>query len=94
VLHALNARTNHVHVVVSADRSPERVMNALKSWSTRRMVETGCLPSGIKPWTRHGSTRYLWKDSDLRDACRYVLEGQGVDLPEAPSSMISSEPRP
>jgi hypothetical protein len=30
-LHALNVRTNHVHVVVHAPQEPERVMEALKA---------------------------------------------------------------
>ena len=32
-IHAVNVRSNHVHVAVSADRSVERIMNDLKSWS-------------------------------------------------------------
>src|SRR5262245_32581529 len=39
VLHALNARTNHVHVVVTADIPPEAVMNQLKAWCSRRLTE-------------------------------------------------------
>ncbi|MFH0980204.1 MAG: transposase [Planctomycetota bacterium] len=80
-LHALNVRTNHVHVVVSADQTPERVMNAFKSWATRRMVEAGVLPAGQKAWARHGSTGYLWKPDQVEAACAYVVEGQGADLP-------------
>lgn len=75
-----NVRTNHVHVVASAPETPERVMNTLKSWSTRRMVEAGVLPPGTKAWVRHGSTRYLWKPDQLEAACHYVCEGQGTDL--------------
>lgn len=33
-------------------------------------------------WSRHGSTRYLWKDESLEAACRYVREGQGGELPK------------
>ena len=79
-LHAVNVRTNHVHVVVSAPESPERVMNVLKSWTTRALVAAKLVKSGFKMWTRHGSTRYLWKARDVRTACQYVCEGQGVDL--------------
>jgi len=40
-LHALNVRTNHVHIVVSAsDSTPESVMNTCKAWATRRLRET------------------------------------------------------
>ena len=79
-LHTANVRTNHVHIVVSAPESPERVMNVLKSWTTRSLVAAKLVKRGTKMWTRHGSTRYLWKERDVRTACRYVCEGQGVDL--------------
>ncbi|RME40720.1 MAG: hypothetical protein D6788_02755, partial [Planctomycetota bacterium] len=82
-LHARNVRTNHVHVVVSADVPPERVMNDFKSYATRRMVERGVLQPSQKAWTRHGSTRYLWTEDAVAAACRYVAEAQGPDLPWA-----------
>jgi len=79
-IHALAVRTNHVHVVVSAPQVPEQVMNAFKSWATRRLVEAGLLPAGVRAWVRHGSTRYLWKSAELRAACDYVELGQGPEL--------------
>ena len=79
-LHALNVRTNHVHVVVSARLTPEQVMTSLKAWSTRRLREAGLVDEAVKPWSRHGSTRYLWRDDEIEAACGYVLEGQGGDL--------------
>jgi hypothetical protein len=51
------------------------------------MVEAGGFPSGRKAWTRHGSTRYLWKPDDLVKAIEYVSEGQGPDLPTLPGSL-------
>ncbi|MCH7721036.1 MAG: transposase, partial [Planctomycetes bacterium] len=78
---ALNVRSNHVHVVVSADATPERVMNDFKSYSTRRMVEAGVFPDSTKAWTRHGSTRYLWTERAAMAAGQYVAEAQGPDLP-------------
>ena len=79
-LHALNVRTNHVHIVVSLPDAPERAMNTFKSWATRQMIDGGHLPSGTKAWSRHGSTRYLWDEDQLETACLYVTEGQGADL--------------
>lgn len=79
-LWALNVRSNHVHVVVSAPVQPERVMNAFKSWATRRLREAGLASETARLWTRHGSTRYLWKEEDIAAAVQYVLEGQGPDL--------------
>lgn len=78
-VHALAVRSNHVHVLVSAPDRPEPVMNAFKSWSTRRLVEAGLLPPQAPAWVRHGSTVYLWKPLELRAACKYVAYGQGAD---------------
>ena len=39
VLLALNARTNHIHTVVSANSKPEPVLNAFKANATREMRE-------------------------------------------------------
>lgn len=82
-LHAINVRTTHVHVVVSAaEDPPEKVMNSFKAWGTRRMVESGAAVQGIKVWSRHGSTRWLLQtDMSFDRAVKYVLEEQGPDLP-------------
>jgi REP element-mobilizing transposase RayT len=80
-LHALNVRTNHVHLVVTASSStPEQVLTTLKAWSTRRLRETGQVNTNAKLWARHGSTRYLWTVDDVDTACIYVIESQGADL--------------
>jgi REP element-mobilizing transposase RayT len=39
-LHAVNCRSNHVHVVVTANVDPNTVRNQLKAWSTRRLKQT------------------------------------------------------
>src|SRR5436305_385128 len=38
-LHAVNCRTNHIHVAVTADRDPDTVCAQLKAWCTRRLKE-------------------------------------------------------
>jgi hypothetical protein len=77
LLRAVHARTNHVHAVIWAQHAPERVMNDLKAWATRRLVEAGLRPQGSRIWVRHGSTRYLWSQEAADAACAYVLDGQG-----------------
>lgn len=79
-LYALNVRTNHVHVVVAGNSTPEKMMNDFKAWATRRLREADLVSSTAKVWSRHGSTRWLWNDQAVEAACRYVLEGQGPDL--------------
>ena len=81
-LHALNVRTNHVHVVVAAEQPIERVLSDFKRYATRRMVERGLIEAGRRPWADHGSTRYVWDVAQLARVCAYVAEGQGVDLRE------------
>jgi REP element-mobilizing transposase RayT len=66
--------SNHVHVVVEATDAPEKIMNDLKSYASRRLNETRIQQ---KRWSRHGSTRRLWKDDDVRSAVRYVIDEQG-----------------
>lgn len=65
----------HIHVVICAGEPPEKVMNSMKAICTRRLKEAG-LAGERKVWARHGSTRYLWKEKDARDACIYVQEMQ------------------
>jgi REP element-mobilizing transposase RayT len=78
-LHAVNVRSNHVHVVVSAPQRPEDVMLAFKAWSTRQLRRLGLRDEQTRVWSRHGSTRYIWKPGQLAEACRYVVESQGED---------------
>jgi len=76
-LGALNVRTNHVHCVVNEpDTKPEQTMARLKSWSTRALRAHDASKFTGKVWTRHGSTRHLWKQEHVDAAIRYVLEGQ------------------
>jgi len=63
---ALNVRTNHVHVVVTAEIEPEKVMGQLKAWSCRRLRERA--GADRKVWARHGSTRWIKTDASFRRA--------------------------
>jgi len=75
-LYAVNVRTNHVHVVVAASVKPEHVMNSFKSYATRKLRDVSLLDTKLKPWSRHGSTRYLWAQDQLSDdRVRDVLPG-------------------
>ena len=79
---AVNVRTNHVHVVVSApDWAPERVLTVLKAFATRSLREEELIPADARVWARHGSTRYLWSEEDVLAAAQYVLEGQDMAKP-------------
>jgi REP element-mobilizing transposase RayT len=81
-LRALNVRTNHVHVVVSAACAPESVISALKANATRQMREADCWPYAYSPWAKGGSKRYLWNEASVLRAVAYVVDAQGDPLPE------------
>ena len=79
-LHAAHVRTTHVHAVVEGDSRPEAMMNAFKSYASRALNSIG-LDGGSKTrWARHGSTRWLWNQDDLRAAVDYVSTGQGEQM--------------
>ncbi|HEX8686950.1 MAG TPA: transposase [Pyrinomonadaceae bacterium] len=80
-LDAVSARSNHVHAVVAAACKPEVIMNAFKSYATRRLRACGLVSPDAKLWARHGSTRYLWKTQNVEEAIGYVLYGQGDGPP-------------
>lgn len=79
-LWAAHIRTNHVHVVVEAEVRPEMIMNAFKSYASRRLNRSGEDEPNRKRWACHGSTRWLWKDEDVQETIRYVVAGQGEPM--------------
>jgi REP element-mobilizing transposase RayT len=81
LLLAFNIRTNHVHTVVSAGVKPEPILQAFQAYATRALRREKLLPIDVKPWSRHGSTPYLWKERHVERAIEYVLYGQGDELP-------------
>ncbi|MBP7867322.1 MAG: transposase [Acidobacteria bacterium] len=79
-LAAAHVRSNHVHVVLSAPKHPDRVMNDLKAYASRHLNEMRIDPEGRKRWARHGSTRWLWTDEQVDEAISYTLEEQGEPM--------------
>jgi REP element-mobilizing transposase RayT len=77
VLLAAHVRTNHVHAVVDGEAKPERILNDFTAYATRALPGA---EADRKRWARHGSTRWLWKESEVRAAIRYVVEGQGTPM--------------
>ena len=81
-LHGVNARTNHVHTVVSIGLiKPERALTAFKANATRQMRQDGFWRPQYSPWAEKGSKRYLWNERSVARAIDYVLYGQGDELP-------------
>jgi REP element-mobilizing transposase RayT len=77
---AAHVRSNHVHVILEAEVSPEKVMNDFKAYASRALNRLEGEEGGRRRWARHRSTRWLWKDEDVREAIRYVVEEQGKPM--------------
>jgi REP element-mobilizing transposase RayT len=78
-IHALNVRSNHVHVVIDCRTregcpAPERVLRELKAWGTRRLKAAGLVRK--RCWTDHGSTRWINNEPELIGAIDYVTRLQ------------------
>ena len=74
-LHAVSARSNHVHVVVTArGYSPDTVMRQFKAWCTRKLRDAGVPRKNV--WTESGSRRWINRESDLHTAIDYVVNAQ------------------
>ncbi len=90
-LHAVNCRSNHAHVVVTADQAPKIVRNQLKAWCTRRLKELEAGRHDIQRpeykgiairgnwWAERGSQRFINDSESLEAAILYVRDGQ--DMP-------------
>jgi len=81
ILHAINCRTQHVHVVVTAvDRNPDDVMVQFKAWCTKMLKQqarkTGAESARTRWWTEGGSKRYVYENNDLEAVITYVTECQ------------------
>jgi REP element-mobilizing transposase RayT len=82
ILHTRNVRSNHVHVVVSANMSGDEVRAQLKAWCSRRLSEqAGLVGSGkngqCRWFTEKGDVRWIDDHEYLENAIRYVEELQG-----------------
>jgi REP element-mobilizing transposase RayT len=86
-LHAVNCRSNHVHVVVSAsDTPPTKIRADLKAWATRCLKQhahslayaSGCDANRENWWAERGSIRFLYGEPSLEAAIVYVTECQDI----------------
>jgi len=77
---AAHIRTNHLYVVITADKKPEHVMNALKAHSSRSLNKLALDWPERRRWARHSSTRYLWTQDSVAAAIHCVVYEQGEAL--------------
>ena len=76
-LYAIHVRSNHVHLIVSALITPEKIMNQFKAYASRALNKLTPTPSPQAYWARHGSTRYIWSEAFLFPVMHYVIDQQG-----------------
>ena len=87
-----HVRATHVHVIVTAEVKPEKVMADFKAYASRRLKEQLNEPADCKRWTQHGSTRYLWNEEQVAEKIDYVLNGQGEPMDCYDGRKAPSEP--
>jgi len=76
VLHAINVRSNHVHLVVTADADPKKVRDQFKANATRVLRQPPDAIVHEKIWTRGGDTEIIDGDESLEQVVLYVTETQ------------------
>ena len=75
-LHAVNARSNHVHVVVSGYEKPQTVRDQLKANCTIQLRRQPIPLISPRTWTKGGDCEVLFDEEEMHDAVRYTLEAQ------------------
>ena len=75
-LFALHVRSNHVHMLVKSEVHPDKILNEIKAWSTRKLRQAGY--DFEKVWTKSGSTQYVFTFEKLKEKVKYVILEQGA----------------
>ncbi len=76
--HAVHVRSGHIHIVVSGEEKPEKMMVNFKAYATRAIRKCNNEQTTIrKYWTRHGSTKYIRTKESLVSTIKYVRDEQG-----------------
>jgi REP element-mobilizing transposase RayT len=76
--YAVHVRSNHIHIVVSGNAKPEKMMIDFKAYATRAIKGSDDNQKFIgKYWSLHGSTKYIWTKENLASAIDYVKNRQG-----------------
>ena len=75
-LHAVSARSNHVHIAVSAPEIPAKVRNQLKANATSilRKLEPSLTSSRI--WAKGGDIELITSEESLDRVVGYVSDAQ------------------
>jgi REP element-mobilizing transposase RayT len=84
LLHAVNVRSNHVHVVVTCACAGEQARDQFKLWTSRRLSDLAGLTTPVAHkagrrhwWTEGGDSRPIEDEQYLANAVNYVVNMQG-----------------
>ena len=84
-LFAIHVRSNHIHLLGSAEVKPERVMHDCKSFSSRGLNCASLDDPDRRRWTRGGSTRWIKNEIAFDDVMDYILNRQGEVMSRWPN---------
>ena len=76
-LHAAHVRTEHVHVIVSAEEGPDSMIIRFKAAASKQMNSRNLDRGRRKRWATGGSTPGLWRPEQFWSALIYVIFEQG-----------------
>ena len=76
MLHAVNARSNHVHLAVKADKKPEVVRDQFNSNATRVLRQEPDAVTNENVWTRGGDCEVVDGEYHLARVVEYIMESQ------------------
>ena len=77
ILHAVNCRTNHVHVVVDAPGYEIQIpREQFKAWCTRNLKASDAAGERRNWWTERGWDEYIDDEASLAEVIEYVLDRQ------------------
>ena len=75
-LHAVSARSNHVHIAVTADAAPDKVRDQFKANATRVLRQSPEPITNEKVWTRGGDVEIIDGDDALEHVVLHITEAQ------------------
>jgi REP element-mobilizing transposase RayT len=76
VLHAVSARSNHVHLAVTADKAPKIVRDQFKANATRVLRQAPDAITNDKVWTAGGDCEIIDGEDELERVVQYITEAQ------------------
>ncbi len=75
-LHAVSARSNHVHIAVTTNAEPRKVRDQFKANATRVLRQPSNPIVNEKVWTRGGDVAIINGEDSLEQVILYITEGQ------------------